>query len=93
MPSPIMPHHPDSPEANDMSCGCGGKGGGACGSKTTDTALAGCPCCNGGCGPVARRGFCPLTAVLIALILAGGIAFAGLAIEHGLLILAQNMKP
>lgn len=85
MPKPIIPHHPDSPEAQDMSCGCGGKGGGACGSKKAagDAMSCGCGCGCGCCKP--RRGFCPFTALLMALLIGGGIAFAGLAIEHGIL--------
>lgn len=75
MPRPIVPHHPDSPEAKDMSCGCGGKGGGNCGSKKAE-ATVGCGC--------ARRGFCPLTAFLMALVIGGGIAFAGWSIAHGI---------
>ena len=77
MPRPIMPHHPDSPEAKDMSCGCGGKGNGACGSKKD---MGGC--CS---GMKQRSGFCPITALLMALLIGGGIAFAGMAIEHGIL--------
>ena len=83
MPRPIIPHHPDSPEAQDMSCGCGGKGGGACGSKK-DQAM--------GCGCGSRRGFCPLTALLMALLLGFGIAFAGMAIEHGILSMSRAQR-
>jgi hypothetical protein len=86
MPRPIMPHHPDSPEAKDMSCGCGGKGGGACGSKT-DTALT-----HAGCGYAVKRGFCPLTALIMALLVGGGIAFAGLAIEHGVMSMSRAQR-
>lgn len=85
MPKPIIPHHPDSPEAQDMSCGCGGKGNGACGSKKDAVMGSGCGCV-GGCGCARKRsGFCPFTAVLMAILIGGGIAFAGLAIEHGIL--------
>ena len=79
MPKPIVPHHPDSPEALDTSCPCGGKGKGACG--TGAKGLCGCGC---GCA-VRRKGFCPFTALLMALFIGGGIAFSGLAIEHGIL--------
>lgn len=72
MPRPIIPHHPDSPEALDTSCPCGGKGKGACGTGDKKC------CCK-------RSGFCPFTALLMALLIGGGIAFAGLAIEHGIL--------
>ncbi len=87
MPSPIMPHHPNSPEAQDMSCGCGGKGGGECGQKTT---TVGCGCCGMTCGgrcgcmTASRRSFCPITALLMALVIGGGIAFAGRMIGHGI---------
>jgi hypothetical protein len=81
MPKPIIPHHPESPEAQDMSCGCGGKGKGACGTKKDDMC----------CAPK-RRGFCPISGLLMALFIGGGIAFAGLAIEHGILQTTKTQR-
>jgi hypothetical protein len=79
MPSPIMPHHPDSPEALDTSCACGGKGNGACGTKDKQT---GCGCC-GNCRCVKRCGFCPLTSFFLGLLTGGAIVFV--IIKYGVL--------
>lgn len=81
MPKPIVPYHSDSPEAKDTSCGCGGKGKGACSTDKKDST----------CGSK-KNGFCPITALLMALFIGGGIAFAGLAIEHGILQTTKTQR-
>jgi hypothetical protein len=81
MPKPIIPYHADSPEANDTSCGCGGKGKGACGSGKKE---------NGCCSQ--KRRFCPLTALLIALFIGGGIAFSGVAIKQGIFQITKTQR-